>query len=284
MAIPKIIHQFFAIGWDAVPDEAKEEIRALRQRNPDWDYRFYDAEAAEKIISEQFGTQYLEIYRSIDPAYAAARADLFRYLVCYKIGGLYLDIKSTVRKPLDTVIGTDDQYVLSQWSSARNETAKQTAHPELAGIPRGEYLQWFVACRAGHPFLSAVIDAVLRNIENYQALRDGIGRMGVLRLTGPIAYTLAINPILNQHPHVFRDYQDDLGFVYSVYGDISTHRTKLGSHYTTQTRPVISTNFLATAFCMFWFGPVNRARKWISWKILGLNNRFRALRAFFNRQ
>lgn len=280
MAVPKIIHQFFAVGWDAVPPEAKNAIRLMRQQNPDWEYRFYDAAAAEAFIAERCDAHMLEVYRSIDPVYAAARADLFRYLVCYEEGGLYLDIKSTARAPLDTVFGPNDRYVLSQWFSKSEAVEQYKSHPELKGIRGGEYVQWFMACEAGHPYLAEVIKTVLHNIKVYRPLRDGAGRLGVLRLTGPIAYTLAIHPIIAKHPHVFRDYQADLKFAYSVYGDIRTHRTKLGSHYTAQTRPIIKTSLFETVLCMIRYGPMVKARKWLSGRKRGLVSRCQAMGSF----
>lgn len=149
MAIPKIIHQFYAIGWDAVPSEAKDAIRIMRKKNPDWDYRFYDADAVEEFITERCGQHMLEVYRSIDPSYAAARADLFRYLVCYEEGGMYLDIKSTAQKPLDEVFGPDDRFVLSQRKLKSKTKSGVKTHPELAGISGGEYVQWFLPVRQG---------------------------------------------------------------------------------------------------------------------------------------
>jgi len=48
---------------------------------------------------------------------------------------------------------------------------------------------------------------VAHNILNYDALRGGVGASGVLRTTGAIAYTLAIQPILDQYAHQVVDIQ-----------------------------------------------------------------------------
>ena len=53
----------------------------------------------------------------------------------------------------------------------------------------------------GHPFLKAVIESVLTNIDSYRPWLDGTGKIGVLRVSGPIAYTLAIHPLLGSHSH-----------------------------------------------------------------------------------
>lgn len=52
----------------------------------------------------------------------------------------------------------------------------------------------------GHPFLRAVIERVVSNVDNYSPWRFGVGSIGVLRVTGPVAYTLAIAPLQDRHP------------------------------------------------------------------------------------
>lgn len=268
MSIPRIIHQFFGRGWDAVPHEAQEEISALRLRNPGWEYRFYDASNAERFILERYGKTMLNIYLSIDSGYAAARADLFRYLVCYSEGGLYLDVKSAAAKPLDSVFSADTQFVLSQWGET---------HPEIAHVEGGEYAQWFIASAPGHPFLSTTIEKTVANIQDYNPFRDGNGRFGVLSLTGPIAYTLAIHPILDKHPHEYRDIKDDLGFVYSIYGDGTTHRTKLGNHYSRARRSIIRNKKPRTLAYNFWQVRIRPLRNLVVWKFHGAMRRIGGL-------
>ena len=52
-----------------------------------------------------------------------------------------------------------------------------------------------VGINPGHPFLKAVIEMVLRNTRTYTPL-DGFAKFAILRVTGPITYTLAIVPLL----------------------------------------------------------------------------------------
>ncbi len=42
MAIPKIIHQIYLQGEANIPDNIKQSIAELRQRNLDWEYHLYD--------------------------------------------------------------------------------------------------------------------------------------------------------------------------------------------------------------------------------------------------
>src|ERR1700723_370599 len=100
MTIPRIIHQ-------TVPDKANlddlisQNILHLKSMNRAWDYRLYDDKDCARFIADRYGAVMLSYYESITPRYGAARADLFRYLLIYEYGGVYLDIKSTIINPLD---------------------------------------------------------------------------------------------------------------------------------------------------------------------------------------
>lgn len=234
--IPRILHQTFASK--TLPDPLAENTEALRARNSGWDYRLWDDGDIERFIAEEYGAGVLERYRRIAPGYGAARADLFRYLLIYRLGGVYLDIKSTTDRPLDEVLGPDDRFIVSQWDNGpggRNEI--WGLHPDLADIPGGEFQQWFIASVPGHPFLRAVIERVLSNIDRYNPYRDGVG-LGVVRVTGPVAYTFAIAPLLNAHPHRRIADESVLGLRYSVQG-YHVHHAHFRGHYSTRRTPIV---------------------------------------------
>lgn len=229
-SIPKIIHQTFYST--SLPDELTLNIGELKRLNPDWEYCFWDDSAIEKFIGDNYPISVLTSFNKIDSTYGAARADLFRYLLMYKCGGVYLDIKSCTDKPLNEVLKPDDRYLLSYWQNREGEEFQGWGkHPELGSFNRGEFQQWYIACAPGHPYLKSVIESVLRNISVYNPVYHGVGRHGVLRVTGPIAYTLAINKLLSTELHRLVENHLELGFKYSVYSN-NTHRQIFRSHYT----------------------------------------------------
>jgi hypothetical protein len=89
-----------------------------------------------------------------------------------------------------------------------------------------------------HPFLRAVIARVLATIETYRPWRQGVGRNGVFRVTGPIAYTRAILLIRDQHSHTFYADSGDIGLRYSI-GDGYKHMAAFPKHYSLHTEPVV---------------------------------------------
>jgi mannosyltransferase OCH1-like enzyme len=232
MSIPRIIHQ-------TVRDRAAlsalivDNIRNLKCLNEGWTYRLYDDGDCRDFIGSRFGAETLAYFDRINPLYGAARADLFRYLLLYEFGGVYLDIKSTATLPLDGVLQPSDSYLLSSWSG-------KTA--------RFEYQQWHIVAAPKHPFLKAVIEAVRKNIDNYNPLTHRVGKNGVLELTGPVVYTSTIRSIEKLYDHRVVDIED-LGFQYTIVPTSKTDNRRYGheelfpNHYSDQVAPIINRDY-----------------------------------------
>jgi hypothetical protein len=250
-AIPKLIHQTF---YQAdLPEALQQNVHRLKELNPGWEYRFYNDSDIVDFIKTNYPTQVLESFERIDPRYGAARADLFRYLLLYKYGGIYLDIKSSATRPLDSVIRGDDEYLLSYWANKPGERYEGWGqHDELSHMQSGEFQQWFIAAAPGHPFLKAVIETVLQNIKRYNSALHGVGKYGVLRLTGPVPYTLSISQYLKDYNYRLIDSASDLGLSYSVY-DKRAHVELFKSHYTELAFPIVKMRWIGnqTARCIY---------------------------------
>lgn len=240
--ISRCIHQiFFSDHASALPPELESNVEHIRRTNPGWEHRLYGAEEMVAFIRRHYDARVLRYFQRINPAYGAARADLFRYLLMYQVGGVYLDIKSTLQRPLDEVLRADDRYLLSHWKNKPGQEFERWGLYSELGDGDGEFQQWHMVAAAGHPFLRAVLGRVLRNIARYNPVLDGEGWIGVMRATGPIAYTLAIRPLLARYPHRIVDAQAELGFQYSIYPRAlaSPHQGLFRSHYTQLNAPVV---------------------------------------------
>ncbi|MBH1986150.1 MAG: hypothetical protein I8H76_02355 [Burkholderiales bacterium] len=224
-------------------------LQRIRDMNPGWTVTVYDDTDIERFIQESYGAATLALYGMLNKRYGAARADLFRYLCVYRLGGVYLDLKSTTTRPLDDWIRPSDRYLLSQWDNApTGQHSDWGLYPELAHIPHGEYQQWFIVAAAGHPFLRAVIAEVLRTIACHRPLPVRCGRQGVIRVTGPVRYTLAIHPIREQHPHRLIDVEDAMqgGLVYSIFEGEREHYKLNAVHYSQLTEPIVALSPMGT--------------------------------------
>lgn len=239
LSIPKIIHQtYFSKN---LPVELQRNINQLKLMNPNWSYKIYDDKDIEDYIKFHY-PELFKFYCKINPIYGAARADFFRYLLIYNEGGLYLDIKSSVSRPLDEIIRNNDLYLLSHWKNEFGEPNENAGIHERIKNIYGEFQQWHIASARGHPFLRAVINNVCHNIEIYNPFFNQTGKGGVLNVTGPIAYTLAITPYLSLYTHRLERSNRDYNFVYSIYSETQTraHLVLYKNHYTNLDEPIVN--------------------------------------------
>lgn len=250
--IPKIVHQTFPTK--NLPPKIADNIQSLKALNPDWEFKLYDDNDIEAFILKNY-PEMLSYYHRIDSSYGPARADFFRYLLIYKEGGVYLDIKSSLTKRLNNIVTPETQYILAHWSNNYGR------HPWITNV-NGEYQQWHVIAVAGHPFLKAVIENVCRNIEVYNPLFHERGFSGVLRTTGPIAYTLAIIPLLDAYPHQI-DYDENFGLVYSIFQGNSTHEEIFKTRYRKLNNSVIAQPWYIALLFRLLGGLIDKFKKWL---------------------
>lgn len=211
----------------------------------------YDDKEVENYILNNYGNEVFRYYLKINPKYGAARADFFRYLLIYKEGGVYLDLKSTVTQSLDEVLPKNKNFLLSHWDNGEGGIHGRTGldlRPELSHIKGGEFLQWCIISVAGHPYLRSVILRVLKKIDDY-SIFDGTGWSVTVRVTGPIVYSLAIDEYFTKQEiedNLF-NFARDFGIHYSIYdftdtGEIRTtckHNQLIGSLYKDSKEPLI---------------------------------------------
>jgi mannosyltransferase OCH1-like enzyme len=226
--IPKNIYQLVADKNSMNPEFVKN-IEYIKNLNPTWNHIVYDDNDMIDYINKYY-PNLLHIYQKINPNYGPVKADFFRYILMYREGGAYFDIKSAMQVPLDKILKPTDQYLLSYWECP--------CQKEYVGNEKGEYQQWHIICRPQHPYLQQVIKDVIHNIENYDIKRDGTGKESVLNITGPISYTKSIDSILNNDIHQLYEANTYIGLIYN-----NTSKSHKGlfskTHYSMLTEPVI---------------------------------------------
>jgi len=174
MAIPKIIHQTFKSS--SLPLLTRWHIALFRKKNAGYRYEFYDDARIDQFLLEEFGTETFNAYKRIN--IGAAKADFFRYAVLFKKGGIYVDIDSGINGSLDNFILPDDVAIITREGD------------------QSLFAQWALIYSPGHPFLEKTMQLVLENIRLDKYPHD------VHQMTGPSAYTAAINLCLKNNPAV----------------------------------------------------------------------------------
>lgn len=237
MRIPKnIFHTYSAL--ENLRPEFLENIRKIQLDHKDWRYHFFSDEDCRTFIEKNYGQKILSLYDRIDPDYGAARADLFRYLIVFKLGGVYLDVKAYLSENLNNIIREDDSCLLSHWGKSY-VLSGWGIHKELG--PYREFQNWFIISEPNHPFLAQSISGVINNINNYSKQTMGVGKKGVVRTTGPIPYSKAIYSMKDFCSHRIIE-SEKTGLNYSFLektNDRMRHVKYLGTHYSNLSKPVI---------------------------------------------
>jgi mannosyltransferase OCH1-like enzyme len=140
--IPLSIHQtYFNTKLNTTMFQACMTIHYM---NPEYDYHFYDDVDCKEYIQRHY-PEYVNAYQLLVPG--AYKADLFRYLLLYREGGVYMDCKSATIRPLREMIHPNVSFAA------------------FRDRPPGAILNSFMACTKGHPILKMAIDQCIKNIE-----------------------------------------------------------------------------------------------------------------------
>lgn len=99
-------------------------VMSIIERNPNYDYIFFDDLDSRKFIKENFIVNLIDqneksenedsdVLKAYDLLKCGAlKADLFRYCYLYVIGGIYLDSKISSIIELDNIIDQDDKFII----------------------------------------------------------------------------------------------------------------------------------------------------------------------------
>lgn len=107
-------------------------IENLQKLNPDYEIYFYDNEDCESFLLNEYGEEYLEIFRYIKDG--PIKSDFWRVCVLYKYGGIYSDIDIEYKIPFDEFIENDVEFVscISQY--------KKQFNPHLIVCKKGNHI------------------------------------------------------------------------------------------------------------------------------------------------
>lgn len=173
--VPKIIWQ--TMKSNRVPAILKEYADTWIENNPEYEYRFFDNDDIIRFIASEF-PEYLEAYNKIK--YGASKADLWRYLIMYKYGGVYADMDCRCIIPL------------RQWMDP------EAAFVTQLGINK-DLCQWLIISVPGNIIFLKVAQKALQNIEQNESQAEfhgfefADGRLSVL----------ANDPVIRVNDRVF---------------------------------------------------------------------------------
>ncbi len=106
--IPKKIFQ----TWKSndMDIEMANTIKLIKNLNPEYEYNFLTDFDAEEYISKNFNDDVLDAFKTLN--LGPFKADLLRYCLLYKEGGIYIDCKMIPTKPFRNIINSNDKCIL----------------------------------------------------------------------------------------------------------------------------------------------------------------------------
>ncbi|MBL4806284.1 MAG: glycosyltransferase [Rhodobacteraceae bacterium] len=175
--IPKIIHQTWKNHDLPVPRDLPESWQTL---NPGWEYRFWTDEDLHAFVENEYPDMW-PLYQIVEKP--VQKADIARYLIMHKFGGVYADIDTRCVGKLD-ILEDENRIIISE---------EPLEHwPDNSIRHRGLGTMLFngtFASPAGHPFWLHVMDVLIRC---QHAKKDVLESTGPIMLTG--AYLSYENP------------------------------------------------------------------------------------------
>ncbi len=149
--IPRIIWQ--TMKTNEVHRSIKAYTDTWINLNPEYDYRFYDDKDVREFIETYF-PDFLKGYNKLK--FGASKADLWRYLIIFKFGGIYVDIDCLCLNPLRNWVNPDASFVTQ------------------IGI-NSDICQWMIISEPGNPiFIEAAKKTVLNSeTDSHEAFHYG---------------------------------------------------------------------------------------------------------------
>jgi mannosyltransferase OCH1-like enzyme len=125
----------------------KECVDKLKSLNPEFVHHLYDDNDCAEFIENNFQKDVLDAYNSLIPG--AFKADLWRYCVLYKNGGVYLDIKYYNVYNFKLIDLTQKEYFVK----------------DIKENGEGIY-NAFIICKPGNKKMLNCINNIVENVKN----------------------------------------------------------------------------------------------------------------------
>jgi mannosyltransferase OCH1-like enzyme len=170
-SIPRIIHQIWIQGAHALPPRYREMTATWARCNPGWTHRLWDEDALRALLESD---GWWRIY--IAQPEPMARADVARYALLQRFGGVYADVDTECRRSIEPMLAK---------SSARLHVTLYS-HPRPSRTRYSDATNSFLASTPAHPLWNDVR-------ERLQMLHDP--RILLVMRTGPAM----LSPLIEQH-------------------------------------------------------------------------------------
>lgn len=192
----------------------KDNIEYIKKQNLNYNVKLIDNNDFEIYYKEKNKDHYQNYYCKLNKNIGAMVADYIRLVLLYYEGGVYIDIKSNFKIPLDNYVNDDN--IFFYWNTKAMK----------------EILNWcLIIPKPFNNIIKEMIDNIHYNIDNYNINKININntRINVLKFSGPRLLTEVCHRHniegINWHKYLTRVSIKDYKNKYSI-----PHYSKLKEH------------------------------------------------------
>ena len=203
----------------------KDNIEFVKKQNPSYNTRLIDFKDFEKYYKKIDKDSYDNYYSKLNKNIGVLRADYIRYVLLYNEGGVYMDLKSRPKIPLDKFIKDDDSARLIHWKHNQTNNWKR------------EYMTSFMISKKNNIIFKKVIDKLHSNIDNYDPSKMNLNmtRKNVLNITGTHMFTRVLDNESLSKIRMIENEEKKKVYVFNACGDYqkkysTPHYSKLKEH------------------------------------------------------
>ena len=155
-SIPKVIYKTGIDEYINIPEDVYKVFSETVGLNPGFTIKYYSDKDSREFIKNNYDNDILISYDKLIPG--AYKADLFRYCILYKNGGIYSDLTQRFTIPFRKLIDleNDNLYLV-----------KDIDHYKINGEGYSKGIQIsFMASRPGNEIFLKAIKQIVRNVDD----------------------------------------------------------------------------------------------------------------------
>jgi len=155
-SIPKVIYKTGIDEYINIPEDVYKVFSETVGLNPGFTIKYYSDKDSREFIKNNYDNDILISYDKLIPG--AYKADLFRYCILYKNGGIYSDLTQRFTIPFRKLIDleNDNLYLV-----------KDIDHYKINGEGYSKGIQIsFMASRPGNDIFLKAIKQIVRNVDD----------------------------------------------------------------------------------------------------------------------
>jgi alpha 1,6-mannosyltransferase len=166
--------------------------QSFKQLNPNHTYMFFDDKQAEELVRQHMPPDVIQAYE-IMPV-PVLKADYFRYIAIYVLGGVYSDIDTECLRPIDKWTDNSTNVSFIVGVEAEGPIWKTRVARPL------QLCQWTFASTPKHPILKRMIDNIAKQTDKF--IDGKLNISVVMDWTGPGLWTDTIFDYINETYHI----------------------------------------------------------------------------------